>query len=373
MIKGLKITQSNTPHKIIPLPEYIELSGNGLLYAFYQEFAIQESLKYSLLTPINEKYGVYDGQIKMLSDLSISIIDALKDNHEITSFYLDKDDLKEYKNIFYEYFCVRIQQEGNSEYLPERSKYNPKTKLFDQVIINVNYFQIATDDYKSLLKILVHEMTHAWQNYLMNVKGKSLNDFSGDDKKYTINLNSETDNDIEKICKDIIYMTESFEINAFLSEISTTLEKCLKDEYKNIKNDVNKDFVESNKILSYKDAYKLFVETDIYKRYAKLRSIFYQIDESKYQQVKDVFVNYYNKVNKTNFTWNKIYKIINNKFIKIFNKFDTNVPKLYYEYYEQMKKTQLSEGMYENFSFRQYYREYPILSKNTKHLNLHIS
>lgn len=372
MIKGLKITQSNTPRKIIPLPEYIELSGNGLLYAFYQEFAIQESLKNSLLTPINEKYGVYDGQIKMLSDLSISIIDALKDNHDISSFYLNKDDLKEYKNIFYEYFCVRIKQECNSEYLPERSKYNPKTKLFDQVIIDINYIEINFGNYKSLLKILVHEMTHAWQNYLMNVKCKSLNDFSGDDQKYRINLNSETDNNIEQICKDIIYMTESFEINAFLSEISITLEKCLKDEYKNIKNDVNKDFIESNKIISYKDAYKLFTETYTYKKYAELRSQFYQIDESKYQQVKDIFVSYYNKVNKTNLSWNKIYKIINNKLIKIFNKFDTNVPKLYYEYYEHFNKTHLNEGLWNNFAYGRFVVEYETLSKNTKHLNLHI-
>lgn len=370
MIKGLKIIKSNTQRNIIPLPEYIELSGNGLLYAFYQEFAIQESLKNSLLTPINEKYGVYDGQIKMLSDLSISIIDALENNHEISSFYLNKNDLKDYKNIFYEYFCIRIKDNCDSSYLPERSKYNPKTKLFDQVIIDINYTEINFGNYKSILKILVHEMTHAWQNYLMNVKGKSLSDFSGDDQKYRINLNSKSHNIIENICKEILYMTESFEINAFLSEISTTLEKCLKDEYQNIKNDINKDFVESSKIISYKDAYKLFTETHTYKKYAELRSAFYQIDESKIKQIRDIFVNYYNKVNKTNLTWNKIYKIINNKFIKIFNKFDTNVPKLYYEYYEHMQK-QFNEGLWDDFRYGRFINEYDELSKNTKHLNLH--
>lgn len=372
MIKGLKIINNNTPRKVISLPEYIELSGNGLLYAFYQEFAIQESLKKSLLTSINEKYGVYDGQIKMLSDLSISIIDALKENKNIASFSLNKNDLKDYKNIFYEYFCVRIKNNCDSAYLPERSKYNPKTKLFDQVIIDINYIEINFGNYKSILKILVHEMTHAWQNYLMNVKGKSLNDFSRDDQKYRINLNAETNNDIEKICKEIIYMTESFEINAFLSEISTTLEKCLKDEYTNIKNDTNKEFVESNKILSYKEAYKLFIETHTYKKYSELRSLFYQIDESKYQQVRDIFTNFYNKVNKTNLTWNKIYKTLNNKFIKIFNKFDTNVPKLYYEYYENMLK-KLHEGLRDDFRFGRFLIEYETLSKNTKHLNLHIN
>ena len=46
---------------------------------------------------------------------------------------------------------------------------------------------------------------------------------------------------------------------------------------------------------------------------------------------------FYNDINKTNFTENKLLKKLNNRFEKVFRKVLTNVPKIYYDHYTKNK------------------------------------
>lgn len=323
------------------LTEYIQLYENGLLFSFYQEWAIEESLKNSWLNIINEQYGVYNGQMQLLSDIAK---DILKNRKEKQEFCFRYDKLKNYKNIFFEELIIKIAK-SDTGYLSSYSKYNEKTKLFNKVIIDINYGDMMFSNYKSLLKILVHEITHAWQDYNMKIKGKTLDDFILDNHPYQKNKYKITTNNIEEIAKDIIYTIESFEINGFLSELAVVLEDDFDEYLDNIKNNNEK----INKIISYKDAYDMFIKSDIYIRY---KNNYDNLINIKYapKQTQQIFVNYYNENKETNLTFNKIFKILSNKFAKIFEKINTNVPKLYYQYYQKQQKTNLNEGVFDNFS-----------------------
>ena len=61
------------------------------------------------------------------------------------------------------------------------------------------------------------------------------------------------------------------------------------------------------------------------------------------------FIKYYQNHIK-NISSNKIYKILNNQFIKVFNKISSIVPKLYYEYSLELNKNEINNKLIKPFN-----------------------
>lgn len=139
---------------------------NEVDYSILQHLAIEykENHLYSRKRVILEKYGVYDG----CEEIAKHIVKlAEKDGYD-TAVELTKDNLQDFKNIFFENIIVDIDTSENSgaEYI-DNEELN-KNLLFDEVVINV---YLDKQHISELQSIIMHELTHAYNNYMMLLKG----------------------------------------------------------------------------------------------------------------------------------------------------------------------------------------------------------
>lgn len=95
--------------------------------------------------------------------------------------------------------------------------------------------------------------------------------------------------------------------------------------------------------MNYKDALDVFYNTETYKEYYILYEAF-----KKFYNEND-FIKYYQNHIK-NISPNKIYKILNNQFINVFNKISSIVPKLCYEYSLESNKNEINNKLIKPFN-----------------------
>lgn len=301
--------------------EYV--SSSILENHFKLEFEIKEETKYTI--NINEKFGSYNGQIDLAKYITNYIFKKTKlSKCESIKYILKRNYLKHFENIFFEELIIIYNTTCNS-YYDLSSKYNNDTKLFNQIKIYINNEENKT--YNDILVSVVHELTHAWEDYNRRIK---------DDKLSLYNLTNTTNykelishinsfNDFSDLCAKILYMFKGFEKNAYLSELSCVL------------TDTDK------KINNYKDALNIFYKTNTFQEYYILYEAF-----KKFYNEHD-FVNYYQK-NVENITANKIFKKLNNQFIKVFNKISSIVPKIFYNYCLNKEEQEKNNKLIKPFS-----------------------
>ena len=299
---------------------------DGLLSEhFYMHFKILDNP----FNYINEKYGTYNGQIEFIKAIAYGLSQDLKKGNNI-KYNIKKEDLEEagFENIFFKEININVSNDYSESSFIDKVSFDRKEKLFDSITIN-----ISEDDAKNnLLSTLIHELTHAWEEYgrYINDCPVKLSDLTSKNSKYSNLINKKSENDGSQKCKVILYLLTKFEKNAYLSELSTVLEK------------------DGLEIKDYNDALKHFKETDVWINY---ESALYTIENLNKEEQED-FKNYYNKVNSTNLTFNKIQKKLLNQCKKIFNKISTLIPKIYYEWYtnnkvEESKITRVSYNILE--------------------------
>lgn len=296
--------------------KYTEIKPNSIIdWHFYQEFGINESIY-----DINEKYGAYNGQV----DFVVQIADYIEKNLFLTSndeleIEILGDDLvdEKFENVFFDKLIIKYQKGiRHSGYVSLNDNFNEKTKRLNKVIIYLNDTDIKRN-YNNTISTLIHELTHAWEDYNRNITNNlTLNDLISQKFDYKENIKQDSsDNFYKTLAKQIEYYLSKFEINAFLSELSTSL-------YKN-----------KNKIDNYSDAINIFKSDETWISYITLYKELNGLSEIKLSK----FTMFYNDINKTNFTENKLLKKLNNRFEKVFRKVLTNAPKIYYDYYTKNK------------------------------------
>lgn len=327
--------------------------NNELELHFYSEFTLCESLKYSYFTII-EKYGAYIGQKELLIDLSKEIYNTIRNNEPEDTFQLSKNDLDSYSNIFFESLTIYLA--NKTGYIPYKSKYNDKDKLFDNVVIYINadeYFE-----YPDILKCLTHEMLHAYNNYKSYLTGAKFNlsDLTNKKSSYykTIFSNGVS---VEDICKRILNNIRQWEQNAYISELSIELE--------NNKFDINKYNTTQE---AYKAAYEIFKNSDVWAQYSTLWEYLMLLNsQNKNSSDRLKFQTTYNRINNSNLTFAQIYKKLNGLFNKILQKIESKVPKIFYDYYQQELEKSLDESIISGrqnnsiIEFIKYINEYDLL------------
>ena len=323
---------------------------NELELHFYVEFLLEESFKYSYFT-ILEKHSSYIGQKELVIDLSKEIYNIIRNHEPEDTLELDKKDLEEYPNIFFNKLIIYLY--GKTGYNVSKSKYIDSEKTFDKVIININPDEY--NDYKAIVKCLVHEFLHAYneyKNYLTNSNTKLVN-LTDKNSSYFKTIFS---NDIttENICKRICNNIRKWEQNAYISELSTELEN---NKFDFSKYKEHKD--------AYKKAFEIFRNSDTWAQYSTLKEYLTTLkNDSDENKLK--FQNAYNNINNTSLTFNKIYKKLNDVFDSILNKINRLIPKLIYDYYEKQMEELIKESIIQRqnkslIKFVQYINEYNLL------------
>ena len=188
-------------------------------FSILQHLAIEykENHLYSRTRVILEKYGVYDG----CEELAKYIVKLAKKDGYHTVVKLAKDNLQDFKNIFFENITVNIDtsEDNGAEYI-DNEELN-KDLLFDEVVINV----FLTKQYISELQsTLMHELTHAYNNYMMLLKGNRNYINVAKSTLYKNIVSFPEKINAEYHIKRAMYFLLGYEKNAFISQIKAELE-----------------------------------------------------------------------------------------------------------------------------------------------------
>lgn len=294
--------------KAYSINDNFNIPKNILEYHFFIEFNIRDRQNFT----INEKYGKYDGQLDFILELAnVLYSDVVNNPSQTIEYNIERGDLdKMFDNIFFNSITIKYTDNVLTGYNPNVI-FNSVDKKIENISININSNDYKTHD--DLITVLVHELTHAWEDYNRYLQNKNnLSDIIKQTNYNKVKINSKNI-DISNFCKTLLYRLKRFERNAYISEFAATLDK------------------QNELIISYKDAVKLFTESEIWTDIQTLKDTF------EYVYNTDDFINTYNKLNNTNYTSQKIYKIISKQIKEYISKLETLMPKLYYEYYEKHK------------------------------------
>lgn len=307
--------------------------NNELEQHFYCEFVLQESFRFSYFK-ILEKYGSYIGQKELIIELAKEIYLTIKNKEPEDKFELNKSDLEQYYDtLFFDKLIIKFDND-NTAYIANKSHYDENTKTFDVVFINICPDEYNT--YTSITSALMHEILHAYNHYQSYFKKSKfkLTDLTNKKSRYYKTLITDNDVSVQNVCKRIINNISQWEQNAYMNELSVELEN-------------NKfDFSRYNNINdAYKAALEIFKNSDVWVQYSTLWNYIIDLQYKGSDNDKTEFTNTYNEINNTSLTYNKIYKKLDGIFNKILSRMESNVPKLFYQYYkEQLHNDEIISG-----------------------------
>lgn len=275
-------------------------------YSILQHLAIEykENHLYSRTRVILEKYGVYDG----CEELAKHIVKLAKKDGYNTVVKLTKDNLQDFKNIFFENITVNIDtsEDNGAEYI-DNEELN-KDLLFDEVVINVF---LTKQQISELQSTLMHELTHAYNNYMMLLKGNRNYINVAKSTLYKNIVSFPEKINAEYHIKRAMYFLLGYEKNAFIAQIKADLEN-------------NRD-----KIYGPIDALNVLKKSDTYVTYQRLnkaigRYFNNNLSEEKIKEIEDA----YTDITGQKMTRNKIFKKLQALSNKTMKKLDKLLPKL---------------------------------------------
>lgn len=253
---------------------------------------------------INEKYGIYEG-CEELVDLIVK--DIFTHNNMDNQFEYNKESLNDIKNIFFNTLIIDIDTSSDEEFgeCDDNISIN-KDMLIDEVWINM-YGKKHT---KSSIKgILMHELTHVYNNYLMLLKGNENFIITANSDMYR-NITDTSGGPTEKDLKQVLYFLLGYERNAFVAQ--------LKGELEDYKSKINTPY----------DALKILKKCPVYIAYERVNNIIkYHIENSK---DSNLIASLYKEItgNGDNMSTSKILKKLKSQSDKALKKLDIVIPKL---------------------------------------------
>lgn len=274
-------------------------------YNILQHLAIKykENHVYSRRRVILEKYGIYNG----CEELANFIYKEVKKKGMDYQYTFDRNDLKSFPNIFFNKIIIDIDCSSNDggEYIDNDSLNDDL--LFDEVNINIYQYENNISEVK---EILMHELTHAYNNYMMILKGDEGYLNTAKSLLYK-NIQKQSDNTNEYLIKKALYLLLGYERNAFFGEIKAELEQ-------------HKD-----KIKGPYDALNVLKNSKVYKAYKKLdREINAYFNGSLLDKnIKEIEDAYY-EITHEKKTANQIFKTLRSLSKKALKKLDNQLPKL---------------------------------------------
>ena len=294
--------------------------------------SLEEYIYEQLYTHLNIDYklfenaGLYDG----IEDLCMFLTNKIKSHQEknfTMSYKNDDKQLSKFKNIFFKEIIIECERENKNkndgEYHINKSEdYDSNTSLFNFVKLSLSLSQ--THKQGEVFRILLHEITHAWDNFNSYKKGTtSLNDAVLNTNYREVLKDFDSEDNVKRLIGQILYFTSKIELNSFNAEFAGYLY----------------DYIEDNTIANPHKALSIIKSSDLYNNYIKIGEIIEMLyNEDKRISNKFVYrlCNEYNKLNNTDYTEYKIKKQLYTRYKQVINKINSNIGKLCTRYIKEL-------------------------------------
>lgn len=293
---------------------------------------LESYLLESLETHINIDYAIYEtaGLYDGIEDLCRFLTNKIK-SHQEKEFKLEYNstdrELSKFRNVFFDSIILDCERSNKYNNDAECSinkiiDLDKNTNRLKTVVIRVYLSQ--KHDAKEVYTILLHEVTHLWDNYNHILRyNSSITD--ANTSKYYNDILKSMDND--NLVGTILYFINPIEVNAWIASFAGYL-------YDNI---------EDNVIDGPKRALEIIKASDLYKNYVAIGQYVEAIYKGKDALLKKHGVNInefcreYNRIYGTNFTENKVRKQIYNQYQKVRQKIESNIGKICTKYVKNFR------------------------------------
>lgn len=258
------------------------------------------------LSYLNESLGTFNSCGKIAEHIFYKLYeDGVKDELDI--------DVRQYKSYFDTIHLSCMQSQNMyASYIGQHNK-----------IVNIELSipeKITYRHYDDLMFLLIHELMHGYEDKRRIMNGKP-SIFDLIDEKYVKSVR--IFKSIDELTRNIgrlNYLFNDQEQNAYFGTLDNIIKRIID------KTDSNKANIKYNEII---DEIK---DSHIFKIYFELGKFIIDINnklkDSDKEQILDIYQNYYHE----NITYNKLIKILNNKWNKFYSKFNQLTPKIICKY-----------------------------------------
>ena len=255
---------------------------------------------------VNEKYGIYDG----CEELANYITNDIFSRHAFDdASQYSKENLGDIKNIFFKELTVDIDTSSDDGGECDDEISIGSDLLVDEIYINIYLVNPTKSEVKG---ILMHELTHIYNNYIMQLKGDK-NFIKTSRSAMYQNIIDMSGGPIERDIKTVLYFLLGYERNAFIAQLKAELED-------------HKD-----KINTPREALEILKNCPIYKTYMRINNILAQhISNQNENPDSQLIAQIYKQItgDKSNESSMKILKRLKSQSNKAIKKLNTVIPKL---------------------------------------------
>lgn len=262
---------------------------------------------------LTESAGLYDGIEDLCKFLSNKIKAHQEREFDIT---YSNNELSDKSNIFFKNIILRCERsnkyDNDGEYVLNRDiDYDDSTKLFNHVVINL--YLTLKHNQTDVYSILLHELTHAWDDYNGFLKKSSpLNKIN----HYKNILNALDGDGVKKTLGQILYYITPSEVNARIAELSGV-----------IKDNMNPQ-----------EALQEIKKSSIYQNYINIGKWVKAVYDNKLdKKFISELCNEYNNVYNKNYTEYKIRILLYKQYRAAMNKINSNIGKICARYVKIMR------------------------------------
>lgn len=263
-------------------------------------FIYEQNLRGNDFKRLCESYGLFNGCDVLAEQIYEKFCEANEKGLSEFSMVIDNS---EFINIIDVYLMRgQISSFDTSSVIDEDNKYNP-------LILD-----LGTDATPRQMKgLLMHELTHAYENYIRIAKNKKSLIQKAADSGYGKNpLNmTETYKEKKRMISYILYHLNDFERNAYIAQIKGELLNA-EQEFENIDDALN------------------FIRTTIsYRNYKTIFKWANQICNETDKYTQSAILRYVSELSNNNFnTYNQFVKWLSNRVLVYQNKFNRIIPKM---------------------------------------------
>lgn len=260
---------------------------------------------------LNESYGVFDGCYEIAKQIYAHIENKTLKNDETKKVKLHIENHEWIDSFEIIVYNDELSNVGASYDSSSQIKVYDRVQKFSPLRMSVNL------SYGNIIVSIMHELTHAYDDYNRRIKGKpSINDRAKEIGYYSNKTVGNYDNE-KKYISFILYYLTDFEVNAHLSQLKGELQNC--DRY----------FASIKQIVNY------IKGTDVCKRYEKIKTYIDFFSSVTNEESQRMVLSWVSELSNLKFkTYKNFVNYINDKYDKTERHMNRLIPKIAYEYLE---------------------------------------
>lgn len=268
-------------------------------------------------TNLNEAYGVFDG----CEELSDYICDELGKGYVTNPMQINVNNewVKDIKISFFD----NATNDYDASYAPVGSKIT--NGQFEPLVLNVGFDSLYN---RNELKVaLMHELTHAYEDYNRRENGKDSLVDVGEKFGYFKNISGSYKTKNEEYVSSLLYYITSFEKNAHIAQFVGELRN------------------NPNRFKSVEEVTNFLKQTEIYTTYEAVNSLIEELLDFTDKDFQNYIMKIFKKYSNYNFkNFNQLCKWLKKKQYEIQRKFNTLIPKITYDYLSHGNLLQPTKG-----------------------------